>query len=95
MPLNVDIQVNSHQIETVWIGRMEHFGGPEAEHQYVAAVGIKHIEPWNQKDFKKEDLVPFTHVYSDGARECVRKALNALHEREVENAKQGQQVDGG
>jgi len=90
MPLNVDIQVNSHQIETVWIARMEDFAGEDEEHQYVVAVGIKHIEPWNQKGFKKEDLVPFTHVYSDGARECVRKALNALHEREVGHANQGQ-----
>lgn len=78
MPLSVDIKINGHIIETVWIGRLESLKGADDEHTYACGVGRQYLEAWNLPGTTLEELPTFTHKYSDGARECVRKALEAL-----------------
>lgn len=78
MPLSVDIKINGRVIETVWIGRLEALKGVDEVHEYACGVGTQHLEAWNLPGVKIEDLARFTHNYRDGARECVRKALDTL-----------------
>lgn len=83
MPLSVDIKINDRTIETVWIGRLERLKSHTDEHEYIVGIGTKYREAWNMPDVSDGDLPRFYHTYSDGARECVRKALNALWEAEL------------
>lgn len=78
MPLSVEIKINGREIETVWIGRTERLTGTEDVHTYACGVGTPYLEPWNVPSVRIEDLPTFEHRYSDGARVCALKALEAL-----------------
>jgi hypothetical protein len=69
VPLNVTIAINGDPIRTLRISRLETLGAKDRVYPYLAQTG---------------DLsVTFVHCYSDGAEECVRRALEALaNERE-------------
>lgn len=88
MPLSVEVKINGQLIETVHIGRTEPLAGTNVEHQYkVTTTEV----PWATSSGAKEGFHPdweagvrFSHVYSDGALVCVRKALEALeHDKRI------------
>lgn len=83
MPLSVEIKINGDLIETLWIGRLEELKSASDEHEYLVGVGTQDRPAWHMPDTGLGDLPRFYHTYSDGARECVRKALNALWEAEL------------
>jgi hypothetical protein len=68
MPLHVEIRINSQIIETLHIGRLEGFRGRDQKHQYVV-------------NSPEGTVAVFEHLYSDGARVCVERALAALAEK--------------
>jgi hypothetical protein len=70
MPLNVSIAINGRPLESITIGRIELFKGKNRWHEYIVQV-----------DGEPEAYATFSHLYSDGAQTCVRKALDALARR--------------
>lgn len=67
MPLNISIAINDKPLERLTIGRMEPFKGKDRWHEYMVVV-----------DEEPEGYATFSHLYSDGAQTCLRKALDAL-----------------
>jgi hypothetical protein len=65
MPLTVDLSVNGRRIDSLVIARLEKLKEHDREYTYQVTDG-------------NGAFTLFTHVYSDGARECVRKALESL-----------------
>lgn len=65
MPLYIDIRINQKPLDSLVIGRLEDFKGHDRAHRYrvTSSAGGSAL---------------FDHVYSDGARVCVQRALNAL-----------------
>jgi hypothetical protein len=86
MPLSVEVRINGKIIETIWIARLSRFQGENEWHEYQVGVGTTTTPPWSSPAAKKreergqpEPTYPrFHHLYSDGARVCVDRALNAL-----------------
>lgn len=68
MPISVEVNINGQPIETLYIGRLELFQGPEEWHSYVVT---------SEKLGWRGDAM-FYHKYSDGALTCVRKAIEAF-----------------
>lgn len=68
MPLHVTIAINDRQIETLTIGRIDEFKGRDRWHEYTVVVDGD----------EEEQNAQFTHLYSQGARVCVLRALDAL-----------------
>ena len=67
MPLKIAIAVNDQPLESITISRMEDFKGTNRWHEYMVQV---ETEP--------EGYAFFSHLYSEGAQTCLRKALDAL-----------------
>jgi hypothetical protein len=64
VPLNVTIAINGRPIQEMTIGRLEKLKGANFWHHYRVTSG--------------EEQAEFMHLYSRGAEECVRRALEAL-----------------
>ena len=64
MPLNVTLAINDQTIQHLRISRMERLRSKSRVYPYIVQT--------------EGMTVPFTHRYSDGAEECVRRALEAL-----------------
>lgn len=83
MPLRIRIDINGHNIETYWIGRVEGKAFPDDINTYVIGLGTAEQAPWDTSDWwgkGYEDLTQFTHRYGDGAAVCVRKGLEAMED---------------
>lgn len=77
MPLTAEIKINGTPIKTIWIGRLEPLRGENKNHTYRTVV----IDgPLPEHLAVPEDGTLFRHRYSDGAAECVRRAIVALQE---------------
>lgn len=79
MPLYADIRINAEKIGEVWIGREEKLRAKNRNYHYQARA-------------MDGTTAHFIHNYSDGAEECLRKALNALAEERMKNANDAEQA---
>jgi hypothetical protein len=78
MPVQVEMRINGHLIETLHIGRIEGDTNPDSINKYIAVVR-KPGEPANWFDGGTVDV---EHRYGDMLQELVRKSLNAIKEAE-------------
>ena len=82
MPLNVEIRLNGKFIDIIHIGRRERLTGLDEEYTYVVTDKEYPQTLWEGKPRSYspnfEGGIEFTHRYSDGARICVMKALQAI-----------------
>lgn len=78
MPLHVNVKVNEYDIENLHIGRIIGGTRPDDINTYLVVIGERPttLEYW--KDCGTE----FTHRYGDGALVCLRKALEAIENKE-------------
>ena len=78
MPVQVEMRINGHLIETLHIGRLKGNTKPNSINTYAAVVR----KPGEQPDWFAEDVTILEHRYGDMLQELVRKSLNAIKESE-------------
>ncbi len=82
MPVQVEMRINGHIIDTLHIGRIEGEAKADSINTYLAVVR----KPGEQPDWFAGDVIEVEHRYGDMLQELVRKSLNALHEaKELDN----------
>lgn len=78
MPVQVEMRINGHLIETLHIGRIKGNTKPNSVNTYAAVMR----KPGEQPDWFAEDVTILEHRYGDMLQELVRKSLNAIKESE-------------
>lgn len=78
MPVQVEMRINGHLIETLHIGRIEGDTNPDSVNKYVAVMR----EPYKEPDWLADDTVLVEHRYGDMLQELVRKSLNAIKDKD-------------
>lgn len=78
MPVQVEMRINGHLIETLHIGRMKGNTKPNSINTYAAVVR----KPGEQPDWFNEDVTILEHRYGDMLQELVRKSLNAIYDEQ-------------
>lgn len=64
MPINITVAINDVPIQDIKISRLEEFKGADYWHRYRIMTGDEQVE--------------FSHLYRNGAEECLRRGLEAL-----------------
>ena len=79
MPVQVEMRINGHLIETLHIGRLKGDTRPNSINTYAAVIR----NPGEQPDWFAEDVVNLEHRYGDMLEELVRKSLNAINDKKL------------